>query len=119
MNFFSIWFVVLLVNQIFLFGGCIKSYCLVAGLPHTGIIAFFIYKFLKNDKKEVKIQPQKEQEKPQNKTTKTEEKKDPLKEKGDNYERFIGRKFEEKGELVIYNGFIRGYKDKGVDIISI
>ena len=44
---------------------------------------------------------------------------DPLKIKGDLYEKFIGQSFEEKGELVIYNGFIYGYADKGVDVISI
>jgi len=42
-----------------------------------------------------------------------------LKDKGDRYEKFIGSRFEDKGELVIYNGFIKGYKDKGIDIISI
>ena len=41
------------------------------------------------------------------------------KEIGDRYEKFIGAKFEEKSGLVIYNGFIRGYEDKGVDIIYI
>jgi len=46
-------------------------------------------------------------------------KKDPLKHKGDIYERFIGRKFEAKGDLVIYNGFIQGYNDKGIDIITV
>ncbi|MEA2018759.1 MAG: hypothetical protein U9N59_09945 [Campylobacterota bacterium] len=44
---------------------------------------------------------------------------DPLKQWGDKYEKFIGRQFENKGELVIYNGFIRGYEDDGVDIIVI
>lgn len=44
---------------------------------------------------------------------------DPLKAKGDEYERWIGKQFEEKGNLVIYNGFINGYKDKGVDIIVV
>jgi len=44
---------------------------------------------------------------------------DPLKAKGDRYEKAIGVKLEEKGELVIYNGFIRGYDDNGVDIVSI
>ena len=46
-------------------------------------------------------------------------KNDPLKQKGDLYERFIGKQFEKKGDLVIYNGFIKGYDDEGVDIISI
>ncbi len=44
---------------------------------------------------------------------------DILKKKGDSYERFIGAKFEEKGDLVIYNGFIYGYGDQGVDIVAI
>jgi len=43
----------------------------------------------------------------------------PLKAKGDVYERYIGKRFEEKGELVVYNGFIRGYEDGGVDIAII
>ena len=37
--------------------------------------------------------------------------------KGDDYEKYIGQKFEEKGEIVIYNGFIRGYEDRGIDIV--
>ncbi len=41
------------------------------------------------------------------------------KEKGDSYEKYIGKKLENKGQLVIYNGLIHGYDDKGVDIISI
>lgn len=41
------------------------------------------------------------------------------KEKGDSYEKYIGKKLESKGQLVIYNGFIHGYDDEGVDIISI
>ncbi|WOE69948.1 hypothetical protein RZR97_12725 [Hydrogenimonas thermophila] len=57
----------------------------------------------------------------QDKDTKSAKKteQDPLKAKGDEYEKYIGRKFEDKGELVIYNGLIRGYEDKGVDLISI
>ena len=44
---------------------------------------------------------------------------DPLKIMGDNFERLIGLNFEIKNEVVIYNGFIRGIMDEGVDIISI
>lgn len=44
---------------------------------------------------------------------------DPLKAMGDRYERYIGEKLEGKGEVVIYNGFIMGYSDQGVDLISI
>jgi hypothetical protein len=42
---------------------------------------------------------------------------DVLKNRGDGYELHIGRKFELKGDLVIYNGFIQGYADQGVDIV--
>jgi hypothetical protein len=44
---------------------------------------------------------------------------EPLKARGDAYELFIGRQFELNGDLVIYNGFIRGYGDNGVDLIVI
>ncbi len=44
---------------------------------------------------------------------------DPLKARGDAYEIFIGRQFETKGDLVIYNGLLRGYEDQGVDLIVI
>jgi hypothetical protein len=44
---------------------------------------------------------------------------DPLKAKGDSYEKFIGKQFEKKGDLVIYYGFIKGFEDKGVDVIVI
>jgi len=41
------------------------------------------------------------------------------KKSGNIYEKYIGNKFEEKGELVIYNGFLLGCKDNGIDVISI
>jgi hypothetical protein len=44
---------------------------------------------------------------------------EPLKARGDGYELFIGRQFELNGDLVIYNGFLRGYGDNGVDLIVI
>ena len=44
---------------------------------------------------------------------------EPLKARGDAYELFIGRQFELNGDLVIYNGFLRGYGDNGVDLIVI
>jgi hypothetical protein len=44
---------------------------------------------------------------------------DPLKSLGDRYEKYIGKQFEKKDCLVIYNGFIKGYDDSGVDIIVI
>jgi hypothetical protein len=42
---------------------------------------------------------------------------EPLKARGDGYELHIGRMFERKGDLVIYNGLLRGYEDQGVDLI--
>ena len=35
------------------------------------------------------------------------------------YEKFVGKEFEKKGDLVIYYGFIKGYEDRGVDLIII
>lgn len=117
-EFFITWGVILFINQLFIFGGCFAPYCIVAALPHTGIIAWFVfYHWIKDAEREKEA----EEEFLNQLFEKTPPKKeiDPLKAKGDKYEKFIGRKFEEKGELVIYNGFINGYKDKGVDIISI
>jgi len=161
--FFKIWGVILVLNQVLLFRGCLSPYCLIAALPHTGIIAFFLvwlmtkaqneeHATLKNSSNQVK-EPSSENKKVVtetknkpaddsdslkkldeideklqgilNRATITEVKKkkpvatDPLKAKGDDYERFIGKKFEEKGDLVIYNGLINGYEDQGVDIITI
>ena len=53
------------------------------------------------------------------KSKKYTNKKNNLKNKGDEYERYIGKNFEKKGGLVIYNGLIKGYEDKGVDLIYI
>ena len=150
-EFFSIWFVVLLLNQIFLFGACFLPHCIVAALPHTGIISFFLAMALKEDtnKEEESFESvdlnsknysvdlnSKNYSKVTKSISTTEDKRkevfkslegivrgdiknNPLKEKGDAFERYIGKKFEEKGEIVIYNGFIKGYEDSGVDIISI
>lgn len=49
----------------------------------------------------------------------TQRQQQPLKAMGDAYELHIGRRFEQKGDLVIYNGFLRGYTDQGVDLIVI
>lgn len=37
--FLVVWAVVIIANQIFIFGACFAPYCLLAALPHTGIIA--------------------------------------------------------------------------------
>ncbi len=66
----------------------------------------------------VKPQKFKKKESPK-KNKKVAEEEDFLKKMGDEYERYIGIKFEEKGDLVIYNGFIKAYKDNGVDVITI
>ena len=44
---------------------------------------------------------------------------DLLKAKGDRYESAVGLGYEVRGDLVIYNGFIKGMKDEGVDIVAI
>lgn len=36
---------------------------------------------------------------------------------GDAYEKQIGLEYEQKDTLVIYNGLIKGYKDRGIDIL--
>ena len=144
--FFQILFIVLLINQIFIFGACFAPYCIAAALPHTGVIAFLIISFFGDKinlgifgdfsnaidgaarKANEHIEAQKNGlEYPSQKPTTQEKSKNfqhtqskkHLKRKGDIYELFIGNQFEVKGELVIYNGFIRGYEDGGVDVASI
>ena len=162
--FFGVWLMLIILNQIFIYHGCFAPYCLLAALPHTGVLAFLWVKFLiapktpdkkvdasfeqiKRDNERNKLkqdaikaaikkatekanQKAKESNQPATKNnqpnspknpkpSKKPKNRDPLKEKGDRYERFIGSEFEKKGELVIYNGFIKGYEDQGVDLISI
>jgi hypothetical protein len=173
--FFTTWGTILFLNQLIIFG-CFAPHCILAGLPHTGIIAFLLTYYIFKDtslkakdglnNKEIKPKPKRKrtrqihndnevksnpntpdnleipnpesimktaQEKlrlkkklkydealnDENRNKKLEDEINPLKTKGDEYERFIGKKFEEIGELVIYNGFIRGYEDDGVDLITI
>jgi hypothetical protein len=121
--FLVLWTCLLIANQIFLFNGCFSLYCIIAALPHTGIIAFILALFIIRKEKA----PQNNRENlPPTKTTvalKREppsiEMEDPLKKKGDKYEKFIGLNFEKQGDIVIYNGFIQGYEDEGVDIIAV
>jgi hypothetical protein len=44
--FFIVWAVILVLNQIFIFGACFAPYCILAALPHTGIISFFLTIYL-------------------------------------------------------------------------
>lgn len=123
-----VWGVLLVLNQLFIFGGCFAPHCLLAALPHTGVISFLIISFMSTDKLEEKtlesMFTDKFQEKSIDFTRKPDEANDalssnPLKAKGDEYERYIGKHFEDKGDLVIYNGFIRGFEDGGVDLVAI
>ncbi len=144
-TFFWIWIVVLAVNQIFLFGGCFTLNCLAAALPHTLLIAGIIT-FLLGKEDDNKKDTQSGQDTTQSwKTSKKSEgyapsdnyhrKRKPTPEPGketrytnfdgtakaygDAYEKYIGLKLEENGYIVIYNGFIKGYEDRGVDIIAL
>ena len=115
--FFITWGIVLLVNQIFIFGGCLAPYCIVAALPHTGVIsAVIVYLYFQEEKKEKTIQQERSYE---SQYTSNNDKVDPLKEIGDAYEKEIGKEFESKGDFVIYNGLISGVADGGVDLIVI
>lgn len=40
------WVVIIIVNQLFIFGACFAPYCLVAALPHTFVIAVLLNYFL-------------------------------------------------------------------------
>ena len=40
--FFTTWAIVIFLNQLFIFGACFAPYCIIAALPHTGVIAAFI-----------------------------------------------------------------------------
>ena len=115
--FFITWGIVLLVNQIFIFGGCLAPYCIVAALPHTGVIsAVIVYLYFQEEKKEKTIQQERSYE---SQYTSNNDKVDPLKEIGDAYEKEIGKEFESKGDFVIYNGLISGVADGGIDLIVI
>jgi len=43
--FFITWVVVILLNQIFIFGACFAPYCIAAALPHTSAIAALLTYF--------------------------------------------------------------------------
>jgi hypothetical protein len=108
----------------------------MAGLPHTGILAFLYILFVVKPKdEEEEAQRRKEEAKssprvnPIPKAKEKEKKKEKVlpkvksikkpKEEDNNYKKIIGKVFEKQGNLVIYNGFIRASADAGVDIIVI
>ena len=45
-TFLVVWVVVVIVNQLAIFGACFAPYCLIAALPHTSIIAAVIFHFI-------------------------------------------------------------------------
>ena len=53
-EFFIIWAVLLVLNQIFIFSGCFYPHCIVAALPHTGIIALLIKVFVLTEENKIK-----------------------------------------------------------------
>ena len=124
-----IWLVVLLVNQIFIFGSCFSFHCILSAAPHTLTISAIIYYIFchklknKETEKEPQIQERHRTKKttpksrPEQSYTQGSRPKSINQAKGDAYEKYIGKQFEEKDNIVIYNGFIKGYEDKGIDII--
>lgn len=51
-TFLVTWVVILIANQLFIFGACFAPYCLIAGLPHTGVIAALVTYFMNEANKE-------------------------------------------------------------------
>jgi hypothetical protein len=45
-KFLVVWACVLIANQLFIFGACFAPYCLIAGMPHTGVIAALVTFFM-------------------------------------------------------------------------
>uniref|UniRef100_UPI0034DE98E6 hypothetical protein n=1 Tax=Candidatus Thiodubiliella endoseptemdiera TaxID=2738886 RepID=UPI0034DE98E6 len=43
------WVVVMIVNQVFIFGACFAPYCLLAAIPHTFILSVLITYFMNKD----------------------------------------------------------------------
>lgn len=54
-TFLVAWVVIIIANQLFIFGGCFAPYCLVAALPHTGVIAALVTYFMNESEKEKTI----------------------------------------------------------------
>lgn len=127
-SFLLIWVVVLVLNQVLIFGACFNPYCILAALPHTSIISFLIFHFSKKDDTTVNTpNANKKEFSPRERPKRIKidtgsiplPRRDPFKEMGDKYEKHIGARFEGLDYLVIYNGLIRGREDQGVDLISI
>jgi len=48
-TFLVTWVIILIANQLFIFGACFAPYCLIAGLPHTGVIAALVTYFMNEE----------------------------------------------------------------------
>lgn len=83
------------------------------------IILGLLYSYFNSKEKEKYLKKHEEKKQEDRRKFVEATKDDPLKIKGDKYERHIGKRFEEKGDLVIYNGFIQGLDDGGVDVAAI
>ena len=95
--FFITWGIVLLVNQIFIFGGCFAPYCIVAALPHTGVIsAVIVYLNFQEEKEKTRQEQERSLE---SQYIRNNKETDPLKEIGDAYEKEIGKELSQKGIL--------------------
>lgn len=46
--FIGSWLVIIILNQVLIFGACFAPYCLIAALPHTGILAGLATYFIRN-----------------------------------------------------------------------
>jgi ribosomal protein S27AE len=48
--FLVLWAVIIIANQLFIFGACFAPYCLIAALPHTLVISLLTNHFILLDK---------------------------------------------------------------------
>jgi len=126
-GFLIIWVIVLALNQIFIFANCFYIECIIPSLPHTALITFLFLFFLREEEfilkyneniiqsRVIKIEYSKKKE--DNK----ENDNDTLLPLGiDPFEKYIGKKFENQGDVVIYNSYIDGYNPKkDIDLIRI
>jgi len=124
-TFLIIWIIILLVNQLAISGACFTFKCILNAVPYTLALSVFIFFAFFNEQKKKKIETKPKSKetkitqrvKPKNDSKQFNRPKSANQKKGDAYEKFIGKKFEGKNNIVIYNGFIKGYEDKGIDII--
>ena len=127
--FLIIWLLVFLTNQIALYGACFALQCILSAVPHTlviSIVLYLIFYYVTKDTETTIQEENKDNSRETKNPTLNKEYTQPHRraksinqKKGDAYEKYIGGKFEEKGDIVIYNGFIKGYEDKGIDVIAL